>query len=155
MVLFLMVGFKGHAKWSCLHGVVFFRFAGARNGQPQVPELQPQGLPGDPQQESGLLEIAARVLQDARQQEPVHLPVRLRVQVTNVRRDPLPDDERLHAELRCGRRRRCSTGLSQRFRQENREQDGAAGFEQGLFQETLQLPNVARRHPQPTENRTR
>ena len=36
-------------RWSCLHWVVFFRFAGARNGQPQVPELQAQGLPGDPQ----------------------------------------------------------------------------------------------------------
>jgi hypothetical protein len=60
-------------------------------------------LPGDPQQERGLLEIAARVLQDARQQEPVHLPVRLRVQVTNVGPDPLPDDKRLHAGLGRGR----------------------------------------------------
>ena len=77
--------------------VVFFRFAGARNGQPQVPELQAQGLAGDPQQESGLLEIAARVLQDARQQEPVHLPVRLRVQVANLGPDSLPDDKRLQA----------------------------------------------------------
>ena len=79
--------------------------SGLDGRKPQVPELQAQGLPGDPQQESGLLEIAARVLQDARQQQPVQLAVRLRVQVTNVGPDPLPDDERLHAGL-CRRRRR-------------------------------------------------
>ena len=26
---------------------VFFRFGGARHGQPQIPKLQAQGLPGD------------------------------------------------------------------------------------------------------------
>jgi hypothetical protein len=104
-------------KWSCLDRVVFFRFAGARSGQPQVPELQAQGLPGDPQQESGLLDIAARAFQDVRQQEPVQLPVRLRVEVRNVGLDALPDDERLYSGLRC---RRCGRGYytspSQRFR---------------------------------------
>ena len=125
--------------------VVVFRFAGPRRGQPQVPELQAEGLPGDPQQEGGLLEIAARVLHHARQQEPVQLPVRLRVEVTYVGLDPLLDDERLLVGLDPTRRRRgCSAGPSQRFRQEGREQDGAAGLEQGLFQDALQLPNVAR-----------
>src|SRR5437588_7398815 len=82
-----------------LDRVVFFRFAGASNGQPQVPELQAQGLPGDPQQESGLLKIAVRELQNAREQLSVQLAVRLCVQVTNIGREPLPDHERLHAGL--------------------------------------------------------
>ena len=96
--------------------VVFFCIAGRRRGQPQVTEFQAQGLPGDPQQEGGLLEIAARVRQHARQQEPVHLPVRLRVEVTNIGLDLLPDDERLHAGLcrgyhRQGDRARASQGF--------------------------------------------
>src|SRR5947209_4568045 len=77
--------------------------------------------------------------------QPVQLPVRLRVEVTYVGPDPLLDDERLLVGLDPTRRRRgCSAGPSQRFRQEGREQDGAAGLEQGLFQDALQLPNVAR-----------
>src|SRR5712671_2348671 len=67
----------------------------------------------------------------------------VRVEVTNVGLDPLPDDERLHAGLFC-RRRGYYASPSQRFRQEGREQDRAAGLEQGLFQDALQLPNVAR-----------
>ena len=80
------------ARQAVLDRVVFFRFGGARDGQPQVAEFHAQGLPGDPQQESGLLEIPTRVLQDARQQEPVHLPVRLRVQIANIRGKPLAND---------------------------------------------------------------
>src|SRR5439155_143304 len=76
-----------------------------------------------------------------------------RVQVTNIGREPLPDYERLHAglcrwrrgrETRAERWRGCYARASQRFRQEGREQDGAAGLEQGLFQDALQLPNVTR-----------
>src|SRR6476661_4934368 len=86
-------GNSASVKWSGSDGVVFFCIAGHRRGQPQVTELQAQGLPGDPQQEGGLLEVAARVLHHARQQEPVQLAVRLRVEVTYVGPDPLRDDE--------------------------------------------------------------
>src|SRR5262249_62213005 len=80
----------------------------------------------------------------ARRQEPIQLPVRLRVEVAYVGPDPLPDDNRLLAGLSLTRRRRDrSASPSQSFRQEGREQDGAAGLEQGLFQDTLQLTNVA------------
>ena len=125
--------------------VVFFRFDVARDRQPQVTEFHAQGLPSDSQQESGLLEIPACVLQDAWQQQPVHLLVRVSVQVTDVRPDPLVDDESLHAGFfRCRRRRGCDTRPSQRFGQEGRQQDGAAGLEQCLLQDALQLADVAR-----------
>ena len=61
--------------------VVFVGFDGLRDVQPQIAEFQAQGLPGDPQQAGGLVLIPAGVLQDAGQQEPVHLAVRFRVQV--------------------------------------------------------------------------
>src|ERR1700731_3045060 len=116
-------GNPASVKWSGSDSVVFFSIAGPRRGQPQVPELQAEGLPGDPQQEGGLLEIAARVLHHARQQEPVQLPVRLRVEVTYVGPDPLPDDERLLAGLSLTRRRRdYPARASQGFGQEGRQQ---------------------------------
>ena len=88
-----------HASRAVLGWIVFFRSEGARDGQLQVAELQAQGLPGDPQQESGLLAIPTCVLQDAGQQLPVDLPVRFRVEVPDVGPDPLADDERLRAGL--------------------------------------------------------
>ena len=45
-------------------GRVFFCLDGARDGQPQVAEFQAQGLPGDPQQQRGLVLTPAGVLQD-------------------------------------------------------------------------------------------
>ena len=101
-------------------------------------------MPGNPQQKSGLLEIAARVLQNARQQPPVHLAVRLGVQVTHVGPDSLPDDERVDARL-CRRRPRHGYfgSPSQRFRQEFREQDAPAGLEQCLLEDALQFPDAS------------
>ena len=43
-------------KKSALDRVVFFRFAGARNAQPQFPKLQAQRLTSDAKQESSLLD---------------------------------------------------------------------------------------------------
>ena len=113
--------------------------------QPQVAELQAQGLPGDPQQAGGLVLIPAGVLQDARQQEPVHLAVRLRVQVAGVGPEPLADERLPGRGLSRRRRRRAgSAGSPSEFGQEGREQDGAAGLQQGLLQDALQLADVAR-----------
>ena len=64
--------------------VVSVRLSGVRDRQTEVAELLAQGLPGDPQQEGGLVLAPAGVLQDAGQQEPVQLAVRLRVQVADV-----------------------------------------------------------------------
>ncbi len=60
--------------------------------QPQVAEFLAQGLPGDPQQAGGLLLIATGVLQDAGQQQPIHLAVRLRVEVLGIRPETLADE---------------------------------------------------------------
>jgi hypothetical protein len=73
-----------------------------RNVQAQVAEFESQGLPGDPQQAGGLVLIPAGVLQDAGQQEPVHLTVRVRIEVLGIRPEPLAD-ECLQAEV-CSRR---------------------------------------------------
>ena len=47
-------------------------------------EFLAQGLPGDPQQAGRLILVAVRELQDAGQQDPVHLAVRLGIQVGRV-----------------------------------------------------------------------
>ena len=75
-----------------LRQAAFVGFHGVRDVQPQVPELQAQGLPGDPQQAGGLVLIAVGIFQDDGQQEPVHLAVRVRVEVVGIRREPLADE---------------------------------------------------------------
>jgi hypothetical protein len=45
------------ASRAVLSRIVFLRFAGVRDRQPQVAEFQAQGLPGDPQYEGRLLLI--------------------------------------------------------------------------------------------------
>ena len=91
----------GHASGEILAGLSFC-FRGARGGQPQVAEFQAQGLPGDPQQQGGLVLTPAGVLQDARQQEPVQLAVRLRVEVADVGPEPQADEELLDPRLLAG-----------------------------------------------------
>ena len=81
---------------AALSRVIFFSLSGARDGQPQVAEFQAQGLPGDPQQASRLLQIPSRVLQYAGQQEPVDLAVRFRIEIAGIGLDPLVEDECLH-----------------------------------------------------------
>jgi len=60
--------------WRAVLGrVVFVGSNGVRDVQSQVAEFLTQGLPGDPQQAGGLLLIPTGVLQDAGQQDAVHL----------------------------------------------------------------------------------
>src|SRR5437764_8893014 len=66
--------------------------------QAQLAELQAQSLPGDAEQEGGPELVPARVLQDAREQEPIQLPVGLLVQVAGVGAKVLAD-ERLRVEV--------------------------------------------------------
>src|SRR6516164_2163784 len=70
--------------------------------------------------------------------------MRLRVEVAGVRPQP-PAEERLQARGLPRRYRRCGfAGASQGLGQEGRQQDGAAGAEQGLLEGALQLPDVPR-----------
>ena len=70
---------------------------------------------------------SAGVLEDARQQEPVEVAVRLCVEVADVGAQPQADEElldpRLLAGRGCGGRGRPSEGL----REERRKEDVAAG----------------------------
>jgi hypothetical protein len=59
-----------------------------RNVQAQILELRAEGLPGDAQEEGGPVLVAAGVLQDAREHEPVQFPVDLRVKVAGVGAEP-------------------------------------------------------------------
>ena len=49
-----------------------------RDVQTQVTELLAQGLSSDAQETGGLVLILPRILQNERQQEAVHLPMRVR-----------------------------------------------------------------------------
>ena len=84
------------------------------------------------------------VLQDARQQEPVEVAVRLGVEVADVGAQPQADEElldpRLLARRGCGGRGRPSEGL----REEGGQEDVAAGPQQGLLEDALQFTDVAR-----------
>jgi hypothetical protein len=135
---------------SPLRPVIFLGFDGVRDVQPQVAEFLAQGLPGDPQQAGGLVLVPTGELKDAGQQEPVHLAVRLRVQVSSIRHEPQVD-ERFQADVRSGRRRlRLGGGLqttpqrasTEEFGQESGEQDCTAGLQQGLLEDALQLPEL-------------
>jgi hypothetical protein len=67
-----------------------------------------------------------------------------RVQVPDVGIKSLADDERLRSGLRAHRRHRGGfSGSSQSVGQEGREQDRAAGLEQDLLENALQLADVA------------
>ena len=107
-----------------------FLSAGSNSGifvKPLFAELQAQGLPGDPQQASGLVLTAPRVIQEPRRQEPIDLAVGLRVEVAGVGPQP-PAEKRLQAWSFPRRHRRGRfAGASQEFGQEGREQDAAAG----------------------------
>ena len=76
----------------------------ARDVQAQVAELQPERLPGDPEQAGRPMLIPLGVLQHLRQQEPVHLAVGLRVEVAGITAQPTPD-EAFQVELFSGGRR--------------------------------------------------
>jgi hypothetical protein len=80
-----------------LRQVVVVGLDEVRDVQAQVLELLAQGSPGDAQQGGGPGLVAAGVLQDARQHEPIQLPLRLRVQVAGLRAEPLAE-ERLRVE---------------------------------------------------------
>jgi hypothetical protein len=105
--------------------------------QSQILELHAQGPPGDAEQEGGSGLVAASVLQDAGQHEPVQLPVDLRVQVAGVGAKPLAE-ERLRVEAAPRRRRR--RGRARRPREcgeEIRQEDRAVGAQQRLLQHAL------------------
>ena len=71
--------------------------------------------------------------------------MRIGVQVADVGAKPLADDPCLDPGFAPGRGRGGGLARSSKgFRQECREQDGTAGSEQGLLQNALQLPDVAR-----------
>jgi hypothetical protein len=59
--------------------------------QYQLTGLLGQGSTGGPEQEDGPAVVPAGVLQDAVQQQPVQLPVGLRVQVAGVGAEPLAE----------------------------------------------------------------
>ena len=133
----------GHVSREILAGVSF-RFARARGGEPQVAEFQAQGLPGDPQEQGGLVLTPTGVLQDARQQEPVQVAVRLGVEVADVGAQPQADEELLDPRLLARRGRGGRGQPSEGLREEGRQEDVAAGPQQGLLEDALQLPDVAR-----------
>jgi hypothetical protein len=88
--------------------IIVVRFNRVRPLPAQVLELHVQDPPGDAEQEGGLGLVAAGVLHDAGQHEPVQLPVDLRVQVAGVGAKPLAE-ERLCVEVSPrGWRRRAS-----------------------------------------------
>jgi hypothetical protein len=83
---------------------VFARLVGfnrLRNVQAEVSQLRAQGFPGNPQQAGGPLLVAAGVLQDAGEQEPIQLAVALLVEVAAVGAKPLAD-EGLRVEASSG-----------------------------------------------------
>jgi hypothetical protein len=70
--------------------IVLFDLGGAPDREPQVAELQAQGLARDAQDVRRLLDVPLGVFQDEGQQEPVDLGMRLRVQLAGVRPETLP-----------------------------------------------------------------
>ncbi len=71
--------------------------------------------------------------------------MRICVQFADVSAKPLADDPCIDPGFAPGRGRGGGLArFSKGFRQECREQDGTAGSEQGLLQNALQLPDVAR-----------
>src|SRR5262249_54079617 len=77
--------------------------------------------------------------------QPVKLPVGFRVQVARARAETLAYIVSLHLGTFCSQRHRCRlAGRFWKVQQEGREQDGAAGPQQRLLQDALQLPDVAR-----------
>ena len=71
--------------------------------------------------------------------------MRIGVQVADVGSKPVVDDPCLDSGFLARRRQRCGLAIpSQGFGQECREQDRAAGSQQGLLQDALKLPDVAR-----------
>ncbi len=93
----------GHLS-SVLSARFTFGFGGARGGQSQVAEFQTQGLPGYPQYQGGLVLTPPGVLQDARQQEPVQVAVRLRVELADLGVQPQTDEKLFDPQLLA---RRC------------------------------------------------
>ena len=88
--------------------------------------------------------IGVRILQDAGQQEKAHLAVHLRVEVLGIGTQPLAD-EYFQSEVWSRRWSQAGfTGHAGEFGHEGWEQDRAAGLQQGLLEDTLQLPDVAR-----------
>src|SRR5436190_7668815 len=123
---------------------VVFNFQGVRNVQPQVAEFLAQGLSGDPQQAGRLVLTPARVLKNKRQQESVHLAVRFRIEVLSIRAKPLANECAQAFVCALGWWPAAFTRLSSEFRQKCCEEYCAAGLQQGLLQDALQLPNITR-----------
>ena len=76
--------------------------------QAEVVQLHAQGLPGDAEQKGGAVLVPAGVLEDAGEQEPIQLPVGLRVQVAGVRAESLVDERLRVQPSHRGRGRRAS-----------------------------------------------
>jgi hypothetical protein len=72
--------------------VVIIRLNRVRHVHAEVAELQPEGLSGNPEQPGCLVLAAAGVAENAGQQQPIHVRVRLGIKVVHVRRQTLADE---------------------------------------------------------------
>src|SRR5260370_1152530 len=141
----MILAFSDAAPATCDNGTLLLLSqslsdpGGAGEVQAQLAQLHAQGLPGDAQQEGGPVLVAAGVLQDAGEQDPIQLAASLRVQVAGVWAKPLAE-ERLRVEPSRGLRRlvRRLQELGEKIRQ----QDRAMGPQERLLQHTLQLTYV-------------
>src|SRR5258708_1647049 len=98
-------GSNAHAKGASFgeQQSVFVRGDGVVATHPEGAELRPQRRPGDAQQSGGIAVVAAGLVENEREEQPVHLAVRLRVQVARVPRQ-LAADESLEVEDRRAHR---------------------------------------------------
>ena len=71
--------------------VVFFGFQLAGEVKPQLAESSAQGVPRNPQETGGLVQIRPSVLHDAGQQEAVHVAVRFGIKVACIGAQPQAD----------------------------------------------------------------
>ena len=108
--------------------VVFISLDRVCDMQSQFAEFLAQGLSGDPQQAGRLMLIPAGVLQDAGEQEAVHLAMRVRVEVLSIRPESLANEcFQIKVNARC-RSQAGFTETAGEDGQEGREQDSSAGL---------------------------
>src|SRR5262249_35696592 len=137
---------QGARDRSFLGRIVLVGLDGMGNMQPQVAEFQTQRLPGDAQQTRSLVLTAAGMFQNQGQQESIDVAVGLRVQVASVGSQSLANEGFQLARVCFRRRHRIWRGTRGAIRlgQEGREKDGTARPEQGLLEDALKFPDVAR-----------